>query len=108
VQTYVEPTPTVAEASTEPESEPDPEPVADPHQSVRFVASVWNGQQREAWLVDGRSSEEISVVASSPLKFPDIDGRVISIDEDVLHLELSGQLCSVVLGKTLSESTVAK
>jgi hypothetical protein len=108
VQTYVEPTPTVAESSPEPESEPDPEPVADPHQSVRFVASVWNGQQREAWLVDGRSSEEISVVASSPLKFPDIDGRVISIDEDVLHLELSGQLCSVVLGKTLSESTAAK
>jgi hypothetical protein len=108
VQTYVEPTPVVAESSPEPEVQAELPAKADPQKSVRFVASVWNGQQREAWLVDGRSSEEISVVALSELKLPDISGRIISIDDDVLHLELHGQRRSLSLGKTLSESTVAK
>jgi len=108
VQTYVEPTPAVAESSPEPEVQEEQPPKADPQKSVRFVASVWNGQQREAWLVDGRSSEEISVVALSELKLPDISGRIISIDDDVLLLELHGQRRSLSLGKTLSESTVAK
>lgn len=106
VQTYVQPTPAVAESLPEPEVQAELPPQADPQKSVRFVASVWNGGEREAWLVDGRSSEEISVVAASELKLPDISGRIISIDDDVLHLELHGKLCSVGLGKTLSKSTV--
>ncbi len=82
---------------------PDPAAKPDPRKSIRFVASVWNGDQREAWFVDQRSKEERSVIASSELTFPDIEGRILSIDDDTLQLELQGQRCSINLGQTLSD-----
>ena len=98
--------PVVAEAAnsvTEEPQPPEPAPKPDPLKSIRFVASVWNGDQREAWFVDQRSKEEQSVIASSELTFPDIEGRVLSIDGDTLQLELQGQRCSINLGQTLSD-----
>ncbi len=90
-----------------PVKKPEP-PKPDPHKSVRFVASVWNGQQREAWFVDQRSKEEQTLIASSDLSFPDIDGKVLSIDNDTMQLELAGKRCTINLGQTLSEVTFAR
>lgn len=83
-----------------------PQPLAlDPHESVRFIASVWNGRQREAWLIDRRSMQEMTVLASAELTFPGIDGRVVSVGEDSLQLNLDGQLCRLELGQSLSEAS---
>lgn len=101
VQTYVETTTAAVEREPEPSQDANPPDPINPLQCVRFVASVWNGQQREAWLVDGRSSEEITVVAASDLNLPDISGRILAVGDDVLHLEIGGQPCSIRLGQTL-------
>ena len=83
-----------------------PQPVVrDPHESVRFIASVWNGRQREAWLIDRRSMQEMTVLASAELAFPGIAGRVVSVGEDSLQLNLNGQLCRLELGQSLSEAS---
>ena len=83
-----------------------PQPlVRDPHESVRFIASVWNGRQREAWLIDRRSMQEMTVLASAELAFPGIAGRVVSVGEDSLQLNLNGQLCRLELGQSLSEAS---
>ena len=83
-----------------------PQPVVrDPHESVRFIASVWNGRQREAWLIDRRSMQEMTVLASAELTFPGIAGRVVSVGEDSLQLNLNGQLCRLELGQSLSEAS---
>ena len=83
-----------------------PQPlVLDPHESVRFIASVWNGRQREAWLIDRRSMQEMTVLASAELTFPGIAGRVVSVGEDSLQLNLNGQLCRLELGQSLSEAS---
>ena len=83
-----------------------PQPlVRDPHQSVRFIASVWNGRQREAWLIDRRSMQEMTVLASAELAFPGIAGCVVSVGEDSLQLNLNGQLCRLELGQSLSEAS---
>jgi hypothetical protein len=102
---------TVAETLVETPQEatvttPEPLPAAsapDPLQNIRFVASVQNGEQREAWLFDNRTRSELSLVASANLAFPDVSGRVLSIDGDTLHLELSGQRGSLRLGQTLKD-----
>ena len=83
-----------------------PQPVVrDPHESVRFIASVWNGRQREAWLIDRRSMQEMTVLASAELAFPGIAGCVVSVGEDSLQLNLNGQLCRLELGQSLSEAS---
>ncbi len=98
VETEFEPTPAIPEKPTEPVVAP-----ANPLKSVRFVASVWNGQQREAWFFDQRSNTEVSLLASSDLALPDIQGRVLSIGNDFLQMELAGQPCRINLGQTLND-----
>lgn len=80
----------------------------DARKSIRFVASVWNGQQREAWFVDQRSQDEQSLTASTSLDFPDVQGRIVSIDSDALQLEVAGKRCRLRLGETLFEAESAK
>ena len=99
----------VETVSNEPESsESSEEPVmssstakVDPEKSIRFVASVWNGSQREAWFIDQRSKTEQSVVADSELSFPDIQAKVLSITEDSLLLDMAGTQTRITLGQTL-------
>lgn len=79
------------------------EPKPDPADSVRFVASVWNGQQREAWFVDQRSQKESTLVAASALEFPEITGKVLLVSDDALQLELAGKRGTLKLGETLSD-----
>jgi len=98
VATEYEPTVTTAEPTPEPTPAP-PNPLS----SVRFVASVWNGQQREAWFFDQRSNAEVSLLASAELVLPDIQGRVLSIQSDSLQMELAGQRCRISLGQTLND-----
>ncbi len=69
------------------------------------IASVWNGRQREAWLIDRRSMQEVTVFESTELTLPGIAGRVMSVDEDSLQLNLNGQLGRLELGQTLSEAS---
>lgn len=80
-------------------------PKANPEESVRFVASVWNGSQREAWFVDQRSRTELSVVAEAELSFPDIQAKVLSISEDCLLLEMGGTQTRITLGQTLANAS---
>ncbi len=109
VPTFVQTTP--SEVTSEPvaitETRTEP-PAPDPLQSVRFVASVWNGQHREAWLVDQRSNNEQTVLATSRLEFPGIEGTVIAVDGDTLQVELEGQQRVIQLGRTLAEITSAR
>lgn len=102
IQVAVEPP--VAVSTEEPKPEPAPEqPKADPLKSVRFVASVWNGKQRVAWFVDQRSREERTVIAEAELVLPELTGKVLSIADDRLLLEMSGQKFTLQLGQTLSQ-----
>lgn len=98
---------TVVEASTEPSvAVLEPQPVApapNPLENIRFVASVQNGERREAWFFDQRTRNELSLVASADLTFPDVSGKVLSIEGDILHMELSGQRGSLRLGQTLKD-----
>lgn len=88
----------VAEAST-------PEPAKHPLESIRFVASVWNGRQREAWLVDSRSQEEVTVVAASDLALPGVKTKILRVGNDSLQLVLNGKTCRVELGQTLNQAS---
>lgn len=102
VQVAVEPPPAEYTPPAPADTKPEP-PKADPLKSVRFVASVWNGQQRVAWFVDQRSKEERTVVANAELVLPELTGKVLSIDNDRLLMEMSGQKFSLQLGQTLSQ-----
>jgi hypothetical protein len=82
-----EPEPSV---SSEESVTSSPTPEVDPEKSIRFVAFVWNGSQREAWFIDQRSKTDQSVVADSELSFPDIQAKVLSITEDSLLLDMAG------------------
>ena len=92
--------PESSESSEEPVTS-SPTPKVDPEKSIRFVASVWNGSQREAWFIDQRSKTEQSVVADSELSFPDFQAKVLSITEDSLLLDMAGTQTRITLGQTL-------
>lgn len=83
------------------------EPKPNATDSVRFVASVWNGQQREAWFVDQRSQQESSLIATSALDFPEINGKVLLVSDDTLQLELAGKQGTLKLGQTLGDVVFA-
>lgn len=102
VQVAVEQPPATLATPTPSETQPEP-PKADPLKSIRFVASVWNGKQRVAWFVDQRSKEERTVIADAELVLPELTGKVLSIDDDRLLMEMSGQKFSLQLGQTLSQ-----
>lgn len=93
----VETSQSVAEASA-------PEPAKHPLESIRFVASVWNGRQREAWLYDSRSGKEVTVVDASNLSFPGVEARILKVGNDSLQLVLDGKICRVQLGQTLNQA----
>ena len=80
------------------------EPVKHPLECVRFVASVWNGRQREAWLVDSRSKKEVTVVAASQLTLPGIEAQIVAIGNDSLQLIVDGKPRHIKLGQTLNQS----
>ncbi len=53
--------------------------------------------------MDQRSKEERTVIADAELVLPELTGKVLSIDDDRLLLEMSGQKFSLQLGQTLSQ-----
>lgn len=81
--------------------------VQDPHENVRFIASVWNGRQREAWLIDRRTMQEVTVPESAEFTFPGVAGKVLWVGDDSLQLNLNGRRCRLQLGQTLSEASLA-
>jgi hypothetical protein len=88
------------------------EPAAE-HSGLRFVASVWNGQEREAWLVNGATQETRLVVALSDLDVPDAHGpahpaRVMAIGEDYMQVDLQGQHRTFLLGQHLNVQSTGK
>lgn len=82
--------------------------VQDPQSCVRFIASVWNGRQREAWLIDRRTMQEVTVLESAEFTFPGIAGKVLSVGDDSLLLSLNGQHFQLELGQTLSEASLTQ
>lgn len=80
-----------------------PLPARDPRSEIRFVASVWNGRQREAWFVDHRSKSEQSVSVDGDLRFPNVKGRVLHVGSDFLTMEIEGRKCALRIGQTLDE-----
>lgn len=80
-------------------------PKANPEKSIRFVASAWNGSQREAWFLDQRTTTEQSVVAHSELSFPDTQAKVRSISEDSLLINMAGTQIRITLGQTLANAS---
>ena len=83
-------------------SKPEPEKL--PLESIRFVASVWNGRQREAWLFDNRSNKEVTVVDASDLSLPGVEARIVKVGTDSLQLVLNGETRRVQLGQTLNQA----
>lgn len=83
-------------------SKPEPEKL--PLESIRFVASVWNGRQREAWLFDNRSKKEVTVVDASDLSLPGVEARILIVGNDSLQLVLNGETRRVQLGQTLNQA----
>ena len=74
---------------------------------VRFVASIWNGQQREAWFFDSRTKTDQAIVPNTRLTIDQQQALVLSVTEDYVTLQLDGNPLRLSLGQTVSEAQQA-
>lgn len=71
---------------------------------VRFVASIWNGTQREAWFFDSRTKTDQAIAPNTRLSIDQQQALVLSVTEDYVTLQLDGNQLRLSLGQTVSEA----
>ena len=80
-----------------------PAPPVNPLSQIRFVGTWHNGTHQEAWFFDEARRLEFVVTEQSPLKIESLQGRLVKITSDHLHIEVAGQTHQLTLGQRLSQ-----
>lgn len=80
-----------------------PAPPVNPLSQIRFVGTWHNGTHQEAWFFDEARRREFVVTEQSPLKIESLQGRLVRITPDHLHIEVAGQTQHLKLGQRLSQ-----
>ena len=78
-------------------------PAVDPVMQVQLVASVSDGTRREAWLFDARLKQMIPLHEQTSFEAAGTSGRVLTIGEDFVLVDVNGTSQRLKLGRSLRD-----